>query len=113
MRVPGNYSFRDASEATRALLSGRTPPDAILCANDLMALAAINVAHGEFGSRVGKDVSMKKEIPDEATFRDCRALRHSGFSLSDHCWLQVKICQLPSWTETGLPPKSRRKLLKR
>ncbi len=58
MRLPGNNSFRDASEATRALLNGRTPPDAIFCASDLMALAAINVARGEFGLRVGKDVSI-------------------------------------------------------
>src|SRR3546814_9070401 len=36
----------------------RSRPDAIFCANDHMALAAIEVARSEFGLEVGRDVSI-------------------------------------------------------
>lgn len=58
MRVVGNYSVEGAVHATRELLSGAVVPDAIFCANDLMALTAINVARAEFNLKVGQDISI-------------------------------------------------------
>jgi DNA-binding LacI/PurR family transcriptional regulator len=58
MRAVGNYTFEGAKAATRTLLSSRTRPDAIFCANDHMALAAMETARAEFGLTVGKDISI-------------------------------------------------------
>lgn len=54
----GHYSFEAATLATRRLLTSKAPPDAIFCANDLMALAAINVARFEFGLDIGREISI-------------------------------------------------------
>jgi len=58
LKVHGNYSVDDASRATRGLLKAATRPDAIFCANDLMAMAAIDVARSEFGLEVGRQISI-------------------------------------------------------
>ncbi|MDB6048258.1 MAG: LacI family transcriptional regulator [Pseudomonas sp.] len=58
LREVGNYNFQTAMEATRRLLSYATPPDAIFCANDLMAIAALNVVTRECGLVPGKDISI-------------------------------------------------------
>src|SRR3546814_5179565 len=58
VREVGNYTFEGATEAARALFKRRSRPDAIFCANDHMALAAIEVARSEFGLEVGRDVSI-------------------------------------------------------
>jgi len=58
MRAVGNYSYESAAAATRELLSRKAPPDAIFCANDYMALAAINVARSEFNLTVGHNISI-------------------------------------------------------
>ena len=57
-RAVGNYSFQGAKLATRNLLSGTYPPDAIFYANDHMAIAGIEVARYEFGLRVGEEISI-------------------------------------------------------
>ena len=57
-REVGHYTFDGAMDATRRLLSSATPPDAIFCANDIMALGAINVAREEFGLKPGTDISI-------------------------------------------------------
>ncbi|NWD04162.1 LacI family DNA-binding transcriptional regulator [Pseudomonas gingeri] len=57
-REIGHYTFNGAMSATRRLLSGANPPDGIFCANDIMALAAINVAREEFGLALGRDISI-------------------------------------------------------
>lgn len=57
-RAVGRYTWADAAKATRALLSGPTPPDAIFCANDHMALAAIEISRSEFGRVIGQDISI-------------------------------------------------------
>lgn len=49
LREVGHYTLQGAMEATRSLLSRAQPPDAIFCANDLMAIGALNVATTEFG----------------------------------------------------------------
>lgn len=58
LRANGQYSFPEAWSAARALLAAAAPPDAIFCADDHMAIAAIEVARQEFGLTVGRDVSI-------------------------------------------------------
>lgn len=57
-RVVANYTYAGAQAATRELLGAVNPPDAIFCANDYMAIAAITTARDEFGARVGEDLSI-------------------------------------------------------
>ena len=57
-RAVGNFNFEQARQAARELLSRPDRPDALFCANDHMALAAIDVARGEFGMAVGRDISI-------------------------------------------------------
>jgi DNA-binding LacI/PurR family transcriptional regulator len=54
----GFYTFDDAVNATRRLLQQTERPDAIFCANDIMALGAINVARHEFKLEVGRELSI-------------------------------------------------------
>jgi DNA-binding LacI/PurR family transcriptional regulator len=54
----GQYTAAGAEEAVSALLSSAKPPDAIFCANDHMALAAISIARARFGLTVGEDLSI-------------------------------------------------------
>jgi DNA-binding LacI/PurR family transcriptional regulator len=58
LRAQGQFSFDGAIEATRTLLRLEQPPDALFCANDHMALAALQVARFEFGLIPGKDISI-------------------------------------------------------
>ncbi len=44
--------------ATRTLLSQRRRPDAIFCASDYMAIAAIEVARHEFDIEVGSELGI-------------------------------------------------------
>ena len=57
-RVTGDFSTQGATWAARELFVNKRRPDAIFCANDHMALVAINVAQAEFGLNVGQDVSI-------------------------------------------------------
>jgi len=57
-RVVGLYDFDQAAAAMRSLLAAPERPDAVFCANDHMALAAINVARAEFGLEVGREISI-------------------------------------------------------
>jgi hypothetical protein len=58
LRECGHFAFDAAMAATRCLLLRPDRPDAIFCANDTMALAAITVARHEFGIDVGRDLSI-------------------------------------------------------
>lgn len=58
LREYGHYNIEAAMAATRRLLLRKDRPDAIFCANDTMAIAAINVARHEFGLDVGREVSI-------------------------------------------------------
>jgi len=58
LREEGHFSFEATLAATRRLLVRPDRPDAIFCANDTMALAAITVARHEFGLDVGRDISI-------------------------------------------------------
>jgi DNA-binding LacI/PurR family transcriptional regulator len=54
----GHYTFDGAAQATRTLLSAPERPDAIFCASDYMAFAAIGVARREYGLRIPEDLSV-------------------------------------------------------
>lgn len=54
----GNYRYADACHATRRLFAASSPPDALFCANDLMAIAAMETLRHEFGLAVPDDVSV-------------------------------------------------------
>lgn len=57
-RAEGAYDFETARAAARRLLSGPDRPDALFCANDHMALAAMEVARHELGLDVPGEVSI-------------------------------------------------------
>lgn len=56
--VYGHYTFDGAAQATRDLLSAPGRPDAVFCASDYMAFAALGVARREFGLRIPQDLSV-------------------------------------------------------
>jgi len=58
LREHGEYAFEPSMAATRQLLLRKDRPDAIFCANDIMAFAAITVARHEFGLDVGREISI-------------------------------------------------------
>ncbi len=57
-RDEGGYSHDGGTAAARRLLAAAERPDAIFCANDVMAMAALEVARVEFGLRVPEDLSI-------------------------------------------------------
>jgi len=57
-RESGEYRHAEAAQAARTLLSLTPRPDAIFCANDVMAIAALIVARTEFGICVPADLSI-------------------------------------------------------
>jgi DNA-binding LacI/PurR family transcriptional regulator len=58
LRESGDFTRAGAAAATRRLVGGPDRPDAIFCANDHMAFAAIDVVRSEFGLRVGQDIAI-------------------------------------------------------
>lgn len=54
----GDYTYESGSEAVRQILNVKNPPDAIFCANDLMALGAMDTARHELGLRMPQDISI-------------------------------------------------------
>lgn len=57
-RAVGYFRREAAFEAARRLLRLSPRPDAIFCANDDMALAAIEVARFEFGLEIGRELGV-------------------------------------------------------
>jgi DNA-binding LacI/PurR family transcriptional regulator len=57
-RVVGRFRRETAADAVRGLLKAGARPDAIFCANDHMAIAAIEVARFEFGLEPGRDLGI-------------------------------------------------------
>lgn len=57
-RAVGNYDAADAAQAVRTLMASAEPPDALFCANDHMALAALDTLRAELGLRVPEDISV-------------------------------------------------------
>ena len=58
LREPGEYTYESGYEATCRLLRRTTPPTAIFCANDIMALGALDAARSACGMRVPEEVSI-------------------------------------------------------
>lgn len=58
LREAGEFQYDVAMAAMRRLLARPDRPDAVFCANDHMALAALNVARFEFGLEPGRDISI-------------------------------------------------------
>lgn len=56
--VGNHWEAAAGAEATRALLARPDRPDALFCANDQLAAAAIGVAVRDFGLRLGRDLSV-------------------------------------------------------
>lgn len=57
-RDAGSYSHEGGAAAARRLLARDPHLDAIFCANDVMAMATIEVARVEFGLRIPEDLSV-------------------------------------------------------
>ncbi len=58
LRESGDYSYESGLVAARQMLSRTDRPDAIFCANDLMAMAALDVARRELGIKVPEELSI-------------------------------------------------------
>ena len=56
--VPGAFDHVSGAEGLRLLLRDGERPDAVICANDLMAIGAIDAVRHECGLRVPEDVSI-------------------------------------------------------
>lgn len=54
----GGFVYEEAHEAARRLFSGHPRPDAVFCANDVMALAVLDFVRQGLGLRVPEDVSV-------------------------------------------------------
>lgn len=54
----GDYSYESGYDAAVRLMRGSSPPDAIFCANDLMAIGAMEAVRFEFGLEVPTDVKI-------------------------------------------------------
>lgn len=76
-REVGHFHRDGAIEATRRLLSHKQKPDAIFCANDYMAIAAIEVARYEFGLEIGRDIGI-------AGFDDVEQAAWPSFNLTTY-----------------------------
>lgn len=78
-RVAGHYSRAGAIEATRALFSRSSDdrPDALFCANDMMAIAAIETLRSEFGIEPGQGCAV-------AGFDDIPMAAWPSFSLTTY-----------------------------
>ena len=69
------YSYAWGRSAAHYLFSQDTPPDAIFCASDLIALGALDTARGEFALRVPEDVAL-------VGFDDIQAAGWLGYGLT-------------------------------
>lgn len=57
-RASGDYSYESGYQAALRLFSSEQRPDALFCANDLMAMAALDAARCHASLRVPEDVSI-------------------------------------------------------
>lgn len=57
-RASGDYTYESGYEAALELLRLDPPPDAMFCANDLMAMAAVDAIRCEANLRIPEDISI-------------------------------------------------------
>ncbi len=58
-RVNGKeYTYEAGFSAARELLETKKPPDAVFCANDLIAMGALDFARGQMGIKVPEELSI-------------------------------------------------------
>lgn len=86
IREHGEYAFEPSMAAARRLLLRKDRPDAIFCANDTMAIAAITVARHEFGLDVGREISI-------AGYDDVPMAAWSGFALTTYSQPAVQMVE--------------------
>ena len=58
LREIGEYTYQDAYDAAIRLLDRKDPPDAIFCANDIMALGVMDAAKNGLGLKIPEEVSI-------------------------------------------------------
>ncbi len=58
VEASGEFAYEQAFEAAPALVAGKKPPDAIFCANDVMAFAVMDYLRLKTQHRVPEDVSI-------------------------------------------------------
>jgi DNA-binding LacI/PurR family transcriptional regulator len=75
LRAVGDYDYAKAGEAAKTLMSSETPPEAIFCANDHMALAAMDTIRHRLGLRIPEDVAI-------VGFDDVPAARWPSYGLT-------------------------------
>jgi DNA-binding LacI/PurR family transcriptional regulator len=56
--LPGRFDHESGAEGLRTLMAMRDRADALICANDLMAIGAIDAARHEFGLTLPDDLSI-------------------------------------------------------
>lgn len=54
----GRFDHESGAEGLRASMAGKRRPEAIICANDLMAIGAIDAARNEFGLKIPDELSI-------------------------------------------------------
>lgn len=66
--VPGDFRYEGGVKAAGALLRRRRRPDAVFCANDLLAFGMIDTARQVFGLRVPRDLMVAgfDDVPEAA-----------------------------------------------
>ena len=55
---PGRFDHESGADGLRAAMAMKKRPDALICANDLMAIGAIDTARDEFGLSIPDDLSV-------------------------------------------------------
>lgn len=71
----GDYSYASGGSAMRTIMDGATRPNAVFCANDLMALGALDMARRELSLRIPEDVAI-------VGFDDIDIASWAGYSLT-------------------------------
>lgn len=56
--IPGRFDHESGAEGLRQAMAMKQRPDALICANDLMAIGAIDAARDRVGLRVPEDLSI-------------------------------------------------------